>query len=555
MKKLNNLLQSHGYEEVAFIVSQMVVGQAVATLTAFSDDDLVQVCNRLDEYDLGAYLPLFDNAKQQIIIEGLLRKKLQKVIDVIPDDVLLGMVSLLPASASSRLADNDVIRTLIGQKKFKKLKEILAIKNSVDIAAVFEELDAEESVIMYRLLPKDLAADVFVELSADVQMELIEKLSDKEIQSVVNDLFIDDVVDIIEEMPASVVRRLLLQSDAETRKNINEILKYPSSSTGSIMTVELVSFSSDTTCADALNKIRISAFDKETIYTAYITDESRRLLGVVTMKELLVADGNATIGSIMHTNVIYAHTLDDREDTVRTMTEYKLLTIPVVDDEKRLVGIVTIDDAIDVLKDETTEDMSKIAAIRPSDKPYIKKGVFSICKNRLPWLMVLMISATFTGLIINKYEERLNAISTVLLACVPMLMDTGGNAGSQASVTIIRSLALNEIGTRDALKVLWKELRVSLVLGLCLAVACFAKLQLIDNLLFGYSGYTLQRSAIVAVSMFATIVIAKIIGGSLPILAKTMKLDPAVVASPFITTIVDALSLIIFCLLSVSILA
>ena len=544
-------------------MSQMVVGQAVATLTAFSDDDLVQVCNRLDEYDLGAYLPLFDNAKQQIIIEGLLRKKLQKVIDVIPDDVLLGMVSLLPASASGRLADNDVIRTLIGQKKFKKLKEILAIKNSVDIAAVFEELDAEESVIMYRLLPKDLAADVFVELSADVQVELIEKLSDKEIQSVINDLFIDDVVDIIEEMPASVVRRLLLQSDAETRKNINEILKYPSSSTGSIMTVELVSFSSDTTCADALNKIRISAFDKETIYTAYITDESRRLFGVVTMKELLVADENATIGSIMHTNVIYAHTLYDREDTVRTMTEYKLLTIPVVDDEKRLVGIVTIDDAIDVLKDETTEDMSKIAAIRPSDKPYIKKGVFSICKNRLPWLMVLMISATFTGLIINKYEERLNAISTVLLACVPMLMDTGGNAGSQAennerqqaSVTIIRSLALNEIGTRDALKVLWKELRVSLVLGLCLAVACFAKLQLIDNLLFGYSGYTLQRSAIVAVSMFATIVIAKIIGGSLPILAKTMKLDPAVVASPFITTIVDALSLIIFCLLSVSILA
>lgn len=321
------------------------------------------------------------------------------------------------------------------------------------------------------------------------------------------------------------------------------------------MTVEMVSLCPDITISEAFDKIRKTAIDKETIYTCYVIDQTRHLIGVTTVKELLLADPSAKIADIMNENVICVHTLDDQETTARKLSDYGFLAMPVVDDESRLVGIVTVDDALDVIEAEDTEDISKIAATKPSDKPYLKTSVLTIFKNRLPWLLILMVSATFTGLIINKFEGRLNAISTVLIACVPMLMDTGGNAGSQASVTIIRALALGEVCTKDVMKVLWKEIRASLLLGLCLAIACFAKLQLIDNLLFGYADYTLIRSAIVSVSLFITVVMAKVIGCLLPICAKAIKLDPAVVASPFITTIVDALSLMVFCGLSVGILS
>lgn len=553
-KKFDVLLRAERYEELALALSQADDQEALAVLSELNDNDLLRVCSQMDEDRLASLLPQMSADEQETVVSGLRENKLADVMDNISVEKTIDIIGNLPSEVASRVAETDEIKKMISDKNFKSLKELLCNMNCVDIAEVFEDLDSEERIVAFRLLQKDTAADAFVEMSSDVQSDLIAKFSDKELKGVMDDMFIDDTVDLIEEMPASVVKRLLAQTDAQTRKYVNEILKYPQNSTGSIMTPEFVSLSQKLTVADAFDKIRVTAIDKETIYTCYITDETNHLIGVTTMKELLLARGDSSIDEIMHKNVIYAHTLDDREDTARKLSEYGFLSMPVVDDEKRLVGIVTIDDAIDVLQSENTEDISKIAATKPSDKPYLKTSVFTIFKNRLPWLLVLMVSATFTGLIINNYETRLNSISTVLMACVPMLMDTGGNAGSQSSVTIIRSLALAEVGTKDILKVLWKELRVSIMLGLCLAVACFAKLQLIDNLLFGYADYTLIRSAVVAMSMFITVVMAKLIGCTLPIIAKKIKLDPAVVASPFITTIVDALSLMVFCALSVSIL-
>lgn len=553
-KKFDVLLRAERYEELALALSQADDQEALAVLSELNDNDFLRVCSQMDEDRLASLLPQMSADEQETVVSGLRENKLADVMDNISVEKTIDIIGNLPSEVASRVAETDEIKKMISDKNFKSLKELLCNMNCVDIAEVFEDLDSEERIVAFRLLQKDTAADAFVEMSSDVQSDLIAKFSDKELKGVMDDMFIDDTVDLIEEMPASVVKRLLAQTDAQTRKYVNEILKYPQNSTGSIMTPEFVSLSQKLTVADAFDKIRVTAIDKETIYTCYITDETNHLIGVTTMKELLLSRGDSSIDEIMHKNVIYAHTLDDREDTARKLSEYGFLSMPVVDDEKRLVGIVTIDDAIDVLQSENTEDISKIAATKPSDKPYLKTSVFTIFKNRLPWLLVLMVSATFTGLIINNYETRLNSISTVLMACVPMLMDTGGNAGSQSSVTIIRSLALAEVGTKDILKVLWKELRVSIMLGLCLAVACFAKLQLIDNLLFGYADYTLIRSAVVAMSMFITVVMAKLIGCTLPIIAKKIKLDPAVVASPFITTIVDALSLMVFCALSVSIL-
>lgn len=554
-KRIKDLLKSRDYAEIVCIASDMDAKKAANLLSHLKDEDLVQVLSLFDNEKLGEFLPKFDKDTQNLVVTRLGQKKLQSVMDEISVEDTIGIIDNLPSYAASKVVEADEIRNFLVKKRFKSLKQLLSDINAIDIAAIFEELDEQERVLTFRLLSKDAAAEVFVELASDVQQELIRNLSDKELKSVMEELFIDDVVDIVEEMPASVVKRLLAQSDSETRKYINELLKYPQNSTGSIMTVELVSLSENMTVKQAFERIRICAIDKETVYTCYVTDDTKHLIGVTTVRELLLASPDTKIKTIMHENVICAHTLDDREETVRRLREYGFLALPVVDDEMRLVGIVTIDDAIDVMIDETTEDISKIAATRPSDKPYLKTSVWTIFKNRIPWLLILMVSATFTGLIINKFEARLNAISTVLIACVPMLMDTGGNAGSQASVTVIRALALNEIKTKDIFKVLWKEVRAAVLLALCLAVACFAKLQLIDNLLFGYADYTLIRCAVVSASMFLTVVIAKLIGCMLPILAKAVKLDPAVVASPFITTIVDALSLIIFCMLSVSVLA
>ena len=439
-------------------------------------------------------------------------------------------------------------------RKFADLRIRLLDMEPVDIADFMEErLDETDQLLFFRLLPKELASDVFVEIDSDTQEELIKKFTDKELKAVIDDMFLDDTVDIIDEMPANVVKRILKNSDPENRKQINELLEYPDDSAGSLMTTEYVSLSGNMTVQQAFDKIRKTGLNKETVYTCYVTDGKKHLIGVITVKTLLLSDVKDVIADIMDTNVIAVETLEDKEQVAMKFSDYDFLALPVVDKEGCIVGIVTVDDAVDVLKEEATEDIQKMAAIVPNEKPYLKQSVWRIWSIRIPWLLVLMISATFTGIIINSYEGRLNLISPLLFACIPMLMDTGGNAGSQASVTVIRSLALDELQTKDVFKVLWKEIRVSVLLAATLAAVCFAKLLLIDKLVFGYD-YKPMICLVVSLSLFATVVIAKLVGCFLPIIAKKIKLDPAVVASPFITTIVDALSLIVYCNVAIALL-
>ena len=439
-------------------------------------------------------------------------------------------------------------------RKFADLRIRLLDMEPVDIADFMEErLDETDQLLFFRLLPKELASDVFVEIDSDTQEELIKKFTDKELKAVIDDMFLDDTVDIIDEMPANVVKRILKNSDPENRKQINELLEYPDDSAGSLMTTEYVSLSENMTVEQAFDKIRKTGLNKETVYTCYVTDGKKHLIGVITVKTLLLSDVRDVIADIMDTNVIAVETLEDKEQVAMKFSDYDFLALPVVDKEGCIVGIVTVDDAVDVLKEEATEDIQKMAAIVPNEKPYLKQSVWRIWSIRIPWLLVLMISATFTGIIINSYEGRLNLISPLLFACIPMLMDTGGNAGSQASVTVIRSLALDELQTKDVFKVLWKEIRVSVLLATTLAAVCFAKLLLLDNLVFGYD-YKPMICLVVSLSLFATVVIAKLVGCFLPIVAKKIKLDPAVVASPFITTIVDALSLIVYCNVAIALL-
>lgn len=446
------------------------------------------------------------------------------------------------------------ILSYLEERNFQALKPLISSMNAVDLAEAFDTLKGDDAALLFRLLPKDLAAETFVELDKDTKRTLIEKLTDREIKSVMDELFIDDTVDIIEEMPANVVKRLLAQSDSETRRFVNEILKYPKDSAGSIMTVEYIYFHPNISVEAAFEKIRKTAIDSETIYTCYVTDEKNTLIGFVSAKSLLLANKERTVGEIMERSVIYSHTTDDKEEVAMKLADYGFLALPIVDAENRLVGIVTVDDALDVIQEEASEDIAKMAATAPSDTPYLKMSIFQIFKSRIPWLLILMISATFTGLILNLYESRLSAISAVLFACVPMMMDTGGNCGAQASVTVIRALSLGELRVKDVFKVLFKELRASILLGVTLAVACFVKLLLIDNLLFGFDGYTPIRCTVVSLALLCTVILAKLVGCSLPIVAKKCGLDPAVVASPFITTIVDALSLMLYCSLAIGVL-
>ena len=452
---------------------------------------------------------------------------------------------------------NERIISLLREHRYAELKPIVAEMNEVDMALVFGELSSrDELTVLFRLLPKDLAAEVFVELERDTQETLLRAMNDRELKAVMDELFLDDTVDLIEEMPANVVKRVLALSDKQTRREINEILRYPKDSAGSIMTVEYVYLKVGMTVEQALEKIRRRAIDSETIYTCYVTDRSNKLLGFVTAKALLLAEPEDLISDIMETNVIFSETTDNREDVARKLSDHGFLALPIVDKEERLVGIVTVDDAIDVIEEETTEDIEMMAAIISSDDtPYLKKSVWEMWKSRIPWLLLLLITSTFTGLIINHFEGTLLHLSTVLFACVPMLMGSGGNCGSQSSVTVIRSLSLGEIETSDIFRIMWKELRVSVFVGITLAVACFGKLILVDRLLLGVEGYTNEVCLVISLALLATVVLSKLVGCSLPILAKKCRLDPAVVASPFITTVIDAISLILYCYLAVAILS
>lgn len=430
-----------------------------------------------------------------------------------------------------------VIKELLEQKKYATVRDILLEMHPADVAQMFEDMDKREISLLFRLMPKEQAAETFVELEADNQEALIKAFSDNELKEVLDELYLDDAVDIVEEMPANVVRRILQNTDEATRKMINEILKYPKDSAGSIMTIEYVNLKENMTVADAFQTIRRTGIDKETIYSCYVTDQNRYLKGIVSAKGLLLSESDALISEIMNDDVISVLTTDDREEAAQKLQMYDLLAMPVVDHENRLVGIITIDDAIDVIEQEATEDIEMMAAITPTDKPYLKTGVFETWWKRIPWLLLLMISATFTSVIINRYDTALATLG--LAAFMPMLMGTGGNAGSQASVAVIRALSLGEVEMGDIFRIVWKELRVSVLCGVTMAVATFGKLLLIDR-------PSTMTAVVVSLTLVATIVTAKLVGCVLPVLAKRVGFDPTVMASPFITTIVDALSLIIY---------
>ncbi len=433
---------------------------------------------------------------------------------------------------------HEQILELLENKQYIQLKELIEHLEPADIAITFEELPERLRPLLFRLLPKETAAEVFVELDSDMQEALITGFSDSELKEVVDELYVDDAVDIIEEMPANVVKRILRHATPEMRNDINQMLRYPPDSAGSLMTTEFVDLKKNMTVEDAFTHIRRTGMDKETIYTCYVIDQNRILEGLVSVKDLLLSDYSCSISDIMETDIIYVNTTDDQEDVAMLFEKYDFLAIPVVDNEKRLVGIVTVDDAIDVLQEEATEDIEKMAAITPSDKPYLKTGVFETFRQRIPWLLLLMISATFTGSIINSYENAFLTYS-VLTSFIPMLMDTGGNSGSQSSVTIIRGLSLGDITFRDTFKVLFKELRVAFCCGITLASANFIKLMTFDRVGFNIA-------VVVCSTLVCTVLFAKVIGGLLPIVAKKIGFDPAVMASPFITTIVDAASLMIY---------
>ena len=436
----------------------------------------------------------------------------------------------------------ETIKVLLEEKKYSTLRDILTTMKPFDIAAVFEELQDEKTPILFRILPKELAAETFVEMDEDTQEFLIHGFSDNELKEVVDELFVDDAVDLIEEMPANVVKRILRQADKETRRQINELLKYPEDSAGSIMTTEFISLRPDMTAEMAIKRIRRTGVDKETIYTCYVNDDYNRLIGITTVKDLLLADDDDLVKDMMEENVISVHTLDDQEMVARIFSDYDFLALPVVDNEQRIVGIVTIDDAIDVIREEATEDIEKMAAVLPSDKPYMRTSVWGIYTKRVPWLLVLMLSATFTSTIISAFDGMLASV-IILSSFIPMITGSGGNAGSQASVSVIRALSLGEIEFKSMFKVLWKELRVAALCGLTLAAANFVKLMVFD--LRGNEN-AVVIALVVSLTLVGTIIMAKIVGSSLPLLSSKIGLDPAVMANPLISTVCDSLSLLIY---------
>lgn len=434
--------------------------------------------------------------------------------------------------------DFEVVKELLETKQYTKLRQMLADMNSADIAVILEELPEEELLKIFRILPKSMAADVFSYLEVEHQQSLITSMSEKDAAGIIDNLMADDATDLLEEMPANIVKKILSNASAETRRDINHLLRYPEDSAGSIMTVEYVDLKENMTVEEAIARIRQIGVDSETINICYVLDAKRKLLGTVALRYLLISPSDAIIGEIMHENVIFINTLMDQEEVARQFQKYDFTAMPVVDNEERLVGIITVDDVVDIMEEEATEDMEKMAAIVPSDKPYMRTGVFETWKKRIPWLLLLMISATVTGKIITHYESALGSY-VVLTAFIPMLMDTGGNAGGQSSVTIIRGLSLNEIEFKDIFAVIWKEARVAVLCGLTLAATNFVKVMLIDHV-------TMPVAAVVCLTLVVAVFFAKVVGCTLPMFAKKIGFDPAVMASPFITTIVDALSLAIY---------
>ncbi len=438
------------------------------------------------------------------------------------------------------------LASLLDEKKYATLRDILVTMNPNDIAALFNSQELSRIPLLFRLLPKELAAETFVEMEPDAQELLIQGFSDNELKDVIDELYADDAADLVEEMPANVVKRILRQADPELRSAINQILRYAEYTAGSIMTTEYVSLRPEMTVEEAILRIRRQGVDKETIYTCYVTDRNRKLLGLVTVKDLLLAgDDEIPVSDIMLTNLIFANTATDQEEVARMLSKYNFLAMPVVDAEGRMVGIVTFDDAMDVMQEEATEDIEMMAAMTPSEKPYLKSSVPELFRHRIPWLLLLMVTSTFTGLIITGFEDAL-AAQVALTAFIPMLMGTGGNCGSQSSVSIIRALSLNELRLGDVWRVMWKELRTALMCGIVLGLFCFGKIWLVDKLLLGNTAITFAVDLVVCLALTVTVLLAKLTGAVLPMAAQALHLDPAVMASPFITSIVDAVSLLVY---------
>ena len=426
---------------------------------------------------------------------------------------------------------------LLQSRKFFDLRNTLKDLNPIDIANFFGEIPEDKLLMLFRILPKDDAAEIFTEMDTDEQELLIKGFTDKELKDVIEEMYIDDAVDMIEEMPANVVNRILRHADPETRKQINEILKYPDDSAGSIMTTEYMSLKEDMTIQDAFDRIRKTGDDKEDIYTCYVINANRKLQGIVTVRDMLLSSNERTIGELMETNIISANTTDDQEAVAKTLAKYDLTAIPIVDNDKRLVGIVTVDDAIDVIQEEATEDFEKMAAVVPHEKSYFDTSVLQHYKNRIPWLFVLMFSSMMTGIIIEHYEEAFKALP-LLVALMPMLMDTGGNSGSQASTLIIRGMAVDEIHLNEYFKAVWKEFRVSLLVGASLAV--------VNGIRIYITYKNLKLSIVIAITLLFCVMVAKLLGCTLPMLAKRLHLDPAIMASPLLTTLVDVSSVWIY---------
>lgn len=439
----------------------------------------------------------------------------------------------------------ETLAALAEGKKYTTLRDILVTMNAADVAGVFDSMPETKLPLLFRLLPKELAAETFVEMEPEAQELLIQGFSDNELKEVVDELYVDDAVDIVEEMPANVVKRILKQADPEMRKMINEILKYPDDSAGSIMTTEYVSLRPDMTTEEAIKRIRRTGVDKETIYNCYVTENNRKLIGTITIRTLLLSEDDDVLEEIMEPNVISVSTLEDQEDVAEMFAKYDFVALPVVDQENRLVGIVTVDDAIDVMREEATEDFEKLAGMTPTDKPYLRTGVLETFRSRLPWLLILMLSATLTSMVLTGYETSLAACSA-LIAFIPMLTGTGGNSGTQASVAVIRGLSLGEVEFTDSLQVLWKEIRVAMLCGVTLAICNFVKLLVVDRMLLHNSGVTIPVAATICVTMIFTVFCAKTVGCLLPLLAERIHLDPAVMASPFISTVVDVVTLVLY---------
>lgn len=559
-EQIKLLIEQQNFNELEILLKNCNEEEAIEIFLQFENTLLVEIFPKLpNDFSVKLFTKL-PPKKQNVLVDkisdiqfkDISQELLNSHIENYVNSELFNKILLKAETETRHEKLLDIIDNL-KNKNFTNLKPILAEMEPVDIAELVNEVDKKNVAIIFRLLPKDLASDTFVKLDSQTQETIITTFTDKELSSIFNDLFMDDTVDIIEEMPSNIVRRILKVTDPKHREDINKLMGFPKNSAGSIMTPECITIRESMTVEQSLAKIRKQYQDKETIYTLYVTDNQKHLLGLVTIKDLILHNLNDKISDFMQDNIISAHTHADKEEVSNLLSKYDLLAIPIVDSENRINGIVTIDDAVDVIQEEAAEDISKIAGMAPTTKPYLQTSIFSIFKNRFPWLLILLLSSTFTGIIINTFESTLNSISPLLFACIPMLMGSGGNAGSQASVTVIGSLVLNEVSFKDIFKIIWKEIRVAIILAFALSLACFLKLLLIDNLIFKYN-YSVVISLTVSLSLFAIVCLAKIVGACLPLFAKKCKLDPAVVASPFITTIIDALSLIIFCYFSVSIL-